>query len=157
MTSKPKVRLVRGLRLVSTLPGFWKLESDPSVLFQHFGTARLGPTGARYTIERWLTPSGEVATSLDAAVKRYLARTSTSHATKTVTTPVYEDEDDGVFYLTDVHERALGPEFSTRLAAKRAALKLVREGAYPRIEVWHRWRGDRYMQGLASEEGWSDV
>ena len=67
------------------------------------------------------------------------------------------DDDAGVFYLTDTHERPLGPEFSSRAAAKRAAMKLVREGVHPRVEVWHRWRGDRYMQGLASEEGWSDV
>jgi hypothetical protein len=67
------------------------------------------------------------------------------------------DDDEGVFYLTDSHERPLGPEFSSRTAAKRAAMKLVREGAHPRVEVWHRWRGGRYMQGLASDEGWSDV
>jgi hypothetical protein len=67
------------------------------------------------------------------------------------------DDDKGVFYLTDAHERPLGPEFPTRGSAKRAAMKLVREEVHPRVEVWHRWRGDRYMQGLASEEGWSDV
>jgi hypothetical protein len=69
----------------------------------------------------------------------------------------YGSEDEGVFYLTDTREQPLGPEFRSRLAAKRAARKLVREGTHPRVEVWHRWRGDRYMQGLASEEGWSDV
>jgi len=70
------------------------------------------------------------------------------------------DSDGGVFYLTDAKEQPLGPEFSkfaSRAAAKRAAMKLVREGVNPRVEVWHRWRGDRYMQGLASDEGWSDV
>ncbi len=72
-TSKPKVRLVRGLRLVSTIPGYWRLESDPSVLFQFFGKTRLGSAGGRYSVERWLTPTGEVASSLDGAVKRYLA------------------------------------------------------------------------------------
>ena len=66
-------------------------------------------------------------------------------------------DDDGVFYLTDTKERPLGPEFSSRGSAKRAAMKLVREGVHSRVEVWHRWRGDRYMQGLASDEGWSDV
>lgn len=72
-TKKPRVRIVRGLRLVSTLPGFWKLESDPSVLFQFLGKARIGPTGARYSIDRWLGPAGNVVSSLDTAVKRYLA------------------------------------------------------------------------------------
>jgi hypothetical protein len=66
-------------------------------------------------------------------------------------------DDAGVFYLTDTKEQPLGPEFRSRLAAKRAALKLVRAGSHPRVEVWHRWRGDRYMQGLANEDGWSDV
>lgn len=59
---------------MATLPGFWKLESDPNVLFQFMGKARLGPTGARYSVDRWLAPDGDVSTSLDAAVKRYLAR-----------------------------------------------------------------------------------
>ena len=67
------------------------------------------------------------------------------------------DADEGLFYLTDAKERPLGPEFSSRTAAKRAAMKLVRDGAHPRVEVWHRWRGGRYMQGQASDEGWSDV
>ena len=66
-------------------------------------------------------------------------------------------DDEGDFYLTDSRERPLGPEFSSRAAAKRAAMKLVREEVHPRVEVWHRWRGDRYMQGQASDEGWSDV
>ena len=71
--------------------------------------------------------------------------------------PKDTDNDDGVFYLTDTKEQPLGPEFSSRAAAKRAAMKLVREGVHPRVEVWHWWRGGRYMQGLASAEGWSDV
>jgi hypothetical protein len=75
---KKKVRIIRGLRLVSTLPGYWKLESDPGVLFQFIGKARLGPTGSRYSVDRWLMPTGDIATSLDAAVKRYLARSKTS-------------------------------------------------------------------------------
>ena len=73
---KKQARLVRGMRLVSTLPGFWRLESDPSVLFQFMGKARLGPTGARYSVDRWLAPNGDVSTSLDQAVKRYLTRKS---------------------------------------------------------------------------------
>ena len=80
-TKKPRVRIVRGLRLVSTLPGFWKLESDPGVLFQFMGKVRIGPTGARYSIDRWLAPGGDVVSSLDTAVKRYLAKTAPSHAT----------------------------------------------------------------------------
>lgn len=67
------------------------------------------------------------------------------------------DDDAGVFYLTDVREQSLGPEFSSRAAAKHAAMQLVREGDHPHVEVWHRWRGDRYMQGQATAEGWSDV
>jgi hypothetical protein len=67
------------------------------------------------------------------------------------------DDDAGVFYLTDAKEHPLGKEFLSRLAAKRAATKLVREGTPSRVEVWHRWRGKSYMQGLANEDGWSDV
>lgn len=74
--TKLRVRFVRGLRLVSSVPGYWKLESDPKVLFQFVGKARIGPTGARYSIDRWLTPAGEVVSSLDTAVKSYLARIS---------------------------------------------------------------------------------
>ena len=72
-TKKQRVRIVRGLRLVSTVPGYWKLEADPSVLFQFLGKARIGPTGARYSIDRWLGPAGDVVSSLDTAGKRYLA------------------------------------------------------------------------------------
>lgn len=68
---KKVTRIVRGLRLVSTVPGY---ESDPSVLFQFLGKARLGPSGARYSLDRWLSPTGEVASSLDSAVKRYLTK-----------------------------------------------------------------------------------
>jgi hypothetical protein len=71
---KKSVRIVRGLRLVSTVPGYWRPESDPSALFQFMGKARIGPSGARYSIERWLTPTGEVTASLDSAVKYYLAK-----------------------------------------------------------------------------------
>lgn len=73
---KKSVRIVRGLRLVSTVPGYWRPEADPGSLFQYMGKARIGPSGARYSIERWLTPTGEVTTSLDAAVKHYLAGAS---------------------------------------------------------------------------------
>lgn len=72
-------------------------------------------------------------------------------------TSTRDEDNEGIFYLTDTKEQPLGQEFQTRLEAKRAALKLVREGTRPTVEVWHRWRGDRYMQGLANEEGWSDV
>jgi len=68
-----------------------------------------------------------------------------------------DSDDERVFYLTDTKEQPLEPEFRSRLAAKRAAMKLVRQGEHSRVEVWHRWRGGRYMQGLASKEGWSDV
>lgn len=108
------------------------------------------------------------------AGKRQAAeRRSRAHATKNKTAtqldreiatalagPKGTDTDDGVFYLTDTKEQPLRPEFSkfsSRAAAKRAAMKLVREGVNPRVEVWHWWRGGHYMQGLASDEGWSDV
>ena len=75
--------------------------------------------------------------------------------------PHVPEEDDrgdkGTFYLTDGNERPLGAEFSSRSLAKREAGKLVREGKHAAVEVWHRWRGGRYMQGRASEDGWSDV
>lgn len=71
---KKSIRIVRGLRLVSTVPGYWRPESDPGALFQFMGKSRLGPSGARYSLDRWLTPTGEVESSLDSAVKRYLAR-----------------------------------------------------------------------------------
>ncbi len=70
------------------------------------------------------------------------------------------DDDEGTFYLTENSPTSpilSGPEFRSRLTAKRAAMKLVRTGKQRSVEVWHRWRGDRYMQGLASKEGWSDV
>ena len=76
--SRNTVRIVRGLRLISTHPGFWTLESNPQALFQKMlGSATLGPRNGRYSVERWLYPgwrSGDAtAMSLDAAVKRYLA------------------------------------------------------------------------------------
>jgi hypothetical protein len=80
--SRKTTRVVRGLRLVSTYPGFWTLERDPRVMFQRMlGKARLGVSGARYSLERWLYPDARaenhigIAASLDAAVKQYLART----------------------------------------------------------------------------------
>lgn len=70
----------------------------------------------------------------------------------------------GTYYLmaldawpSDPVGQPLDLEFQSRPTAKRAAMKLVREGVHPRVEVWHRWRGDNYMQGLASKEGWADV
>jgi len=75
--ARKTTRIVHGLRLVSTLPGFWVLESDPKIMFQRMiGKANLGTRGARYSVERWLFPGyerGGTAMSLDSAVKRYLA------------------------------------------------------------------------------------
>lgn len=88
----------------------------------------------------------EIAT-LRTEVQTHFAR---AHATR-------KRDDGGVFFLTDSREHPLGPEFTSRTAAKRAAMKLVREGTHPLVEVWHRWQGGRYMQGLAKDEGWSDV
>jgi hypothetical protein len=91
-------------------------------------------------------------------------RQGRSHATKKTPAQLNREiaaalasEDEGVFYLTDTREQPLELEFSSRPAAKRAAMKLVREGVHPRVEIWHRWHGGRYMQGLADEDGWSDV
>ena len=96
--TRAKRRLVRGLRLVSTLPGFWKLEDDPSVLFQYIGKARLGHPGSRYSVDRWLSPNGAVTSSLDSAVKSYLAKSAPSprlhSTTKVVTISVHENEDE---------------------------------------------------------------
>lgn len=77
-----------------------------------------------------------------------------------IATALAQPDDEGTFYLTEATPTSTPldwPEFRTRLAAQRAAMKLVRQGKYPRVEVWHRWRGGRYMQGLARKEGWSDV
>jgi len=73
--ARKTTRIVHGLRLVSTYPGFWALESNPRVLFQRMlGKSTLGPKGARYSVERWIYPGGDgTAMSLDSAVKRYLA------------------------------------------------------------------------------------
>jgi hypothetical protein len=75
--SRQNIRIVHGLRLISRYPGIWVLESNPRVMFQRMlGKAHLGTRGARYSVERWLYPDGRdggIATSLDAAVKRYLA------------------------------------------------------------------------------------
>jgi hypothetical protein len=70
------VRVVHGQRLISKHPGIWALESTPTVLFQKMlGKARLGTTGARYSVERWTYPGGDdTAMSLASAVKRWLAR-----------------------------------------------------------------------------------
>jgi len=77
MKAKKTIRIIQGLRLVSTHPGFWSLESNPRVMFQRMlGKARLGTPGARYSVERWLYPDGRdggIAMSLETAVKRYLA------------------------------------------------------------------------------------
>ena len=74
---KKTVRVVRGLRLIRTAPGYWVLETDPSVSFMLYGTARLGVSGARYTVQRWGYPgSDDTAQSLESAVGRYL-RTQT--------------------------------------------------------------------------------
>jgi len=109
---------------------------DPASVFVKFGEA-LGSTSAHATKRK--TP---------AQLDREIADT------------LVGGDDEGTFYLAKATPTSTPldwPELKTRLAAKRAAMRLVREGRYPRVEVWHRWRGDRYMQGLASEEGWSDV
>jgi hypothetical protein len=62
-------------------------------LFQYLGRRQHGPNGARYSIEQWLTPTGDVTQSLDAAVKRYLAKSA--HA-KIATHDVGKWQHDGV-------------------------------------------------------------
>lgn len=90
-----------------------------------------------------------------AQLDREIAETLARHAS--VREPGAYGSAKSVYYLTDLHEQPLGPEFTSRRTAKRAAMTLVHEGTHPVVEVWHRWHGDRYMQGRASSEGWSDV
>ena len=98
----------------------------------------------------------------DLATREHATKKTTAQLDREIATALAgriaaASDDGGVFYLTDSREHPLGLEFAACGAAKRAAMKLVREGAHPRVEVWHRWRGGRYMQGLANDEGWSDV
>jgi hypothetical protein len=60
------------------------------------------------------------------------------------------------YVITDEKETPLLYSKS-RTAAKRLALKLVREGKYRHLEVHHKFRGRLHMQGQATREGWSDV
>lgn len=63
-------------------------------------------------------------------------------------------EDD--YVITDEKETPLLYSKS-RTAAKRLALKLVREGKHRHLEVHHKFRGRLHMQGQATRDGWSDV
>lgn len=65
-------------------------------------------------------------------------------------------EPEPVYVITDEKENELLRR-SSRTAAKRLALKLVREGKYRHLEVHHVFRGRLHMQGQATREGWSDV
>jgi hypothetical protein len=65
-------------------------------------------------------------------------------------------EPEAVYVITDEKENELLRRPS-RTAAKRLALKLVREGKYRHLEVHHIFRGRLHMQGQATSEGWSDV
>ena len=65
-------------------------------------------------------------------------------------------EPEPVYVITDEKENELLRR-SSRTAAKRLALKLVREGKYRHLEVHHIFRGRLHMQGQATDEGWSDV
>ena len=115
------------------------------------------PTAAAYAM-LGVAPPSTTAVGAHASKKKSGAQRDREIATALAPRrTTVDDDDDGVFYLTDVRERSLGPEFSSRAAAKHAAMQLVREGDHPHVEVWHRWRGDRYMQGQATAEGWSDV
>ena len=116
------------------------------------------PTAAAYEVLGGVPPATSAAGPAEHATKKK-SGTQLDREIATALAPlsITSDDDEGVFYLTDAREQPLGPEFSSRTAAKRAAMKLVREGDHPRVEVWHRWRGDRYMQGQANDEGWSDV
>jgi hypothetical protein len=126
-------------------PGFIRYYSspasrDPTRVFVKFSEP-LGSSPAHAT--------KKTASQLDREIADVIAK----HAAPS------DDDDEGTFYLAEATPTSapLGPEFRSRLAAKRAAMKLVREGARRAVEVWHRWRGGNYMQGLADEEGWSDV
>ena len=78
-----------------------------------------------------------------------------SHA---VASAVAEDAEDGKgdFYVTDELENELFRR-RTMTAAKRLALKLVRERKYRLLEVHQMFRGRLHMQGRATHEGWSRV
>jgi hypothetical protein len=102
---------------------------------------------------------GETATSSSHAVKKKSAAQLEREIAAALKGSASKDdaEDEGVFFITNAREHPLGAEFRSFLAAKRAAMKLVRERAQPLVEVWHRWQGGRYLQGVAKEDGWSDV
>ena len=65
-------------------------------------------------------------------------------------------DDEGDFYVTDETEQPLFRRH-TRTAAKRLALKLVRDRKHRLLEVHHMFRGRLHMQGRATREGWSNV
>ena len=112
---------------------------EPASVFVKFGEA-LGSPAGHATKKSGRQLDREIATTL-------------AHAART-------GDGDGTYYLAEASPTSAPldePIFKTRLAAKRAATRLVREGRHHAVEVWHRWRGDRYMQGIASQEGWSDV
>lgn len=67
-----------------------------------------------------------------------------------------EVDDEGDFYVTDEMEKPLFRRH-TRTAAKRLALKLVRDRKHRLLEVHHMFRGRLHMQGRATREGWSNV
>jgi len=66
------------------------------------------------------------------------------------------EDDKGDFYVTDEMENELFRR-RTMTAAKRLALKLVRDRKHRVLEVHHMWRGRLNMQGKATREGWSKI
>jgi hypothetical protein len=72
-----------------------------------------------------------------------------------VDVPAPED-DKGEYYVTDEGERELFRR-RTRTAAKRLALKLVRDRKHRALEVHRMFRGRLHLQGVATRQGWSEV
>lgn len=76
-----------------------------------------------------------------------------------VTTEIGEpalEDDKGEYYVTDASERELFRR-RTRTAAKRLALKLVRDRKHSTLEVHRMFRGRLHLQGVATRQGWSEV
>jgi len=66
------------------------------------------------------------------------------------------EDDKGEYYVTDASERELFRR-RTRTAAKRLALKLVRDRKHSALEVHRMFRGRLHLQGVATRQGWSEV
>jgi hypothetical protein len=67
----------RPVVLYSTVPGFWRTRDGE--LFQYLGHAWLGPTGARYRVEKWSAPHADrTFVSLQSALNDWARRGASS-------------------------------------------------------------------------------